>query len=283
MPVTLQPASAFPRTADGHPISVDPENPNCRAKQRTLRFDLLKDPNEPLAVDIEFQEFRHKDSAKWDHRIGRIGIVNTRGDIIYDTYVRYERDENVRVKMAPAVFGVTYQDISIANGAKPIGEAKKDIKEIMSGRTIIGHGMRLDIRALAPELEGNVTTFIDTQHMYGQVSLSTLAAVYLSMSIQDEVHNPAEDATATMLLYLRKYPYQNRTTFKPAPFTFVPNEFPALGFAQTSSKSSQINGKCNSTSHESSVKESDDGGHTKSGSSKKKSKGFKGEKVAWWK
>ena len=283
MPVILQPASAFLRTADGRPISVDPKNPNCRATQRTPRIDLLKDLEEPFAVDIEFQEFRQKGAAKWNHRIGRIGIVNTRGDIIYDTYVRYDWDENIEVKMPPPVFGVTYQDISIANGAKPIGEAKKDINRVMLGRTIIGHGMRLDIRALSPEFDDiRNLTFVDTQHIYGQVKLSTLAEAHLSMLIQDETHDPAEDAIAAMLLYLRQYPYQNRTDFKPLPFAYVPNDFPTLGSALASSKSTQVKGKYSSKGCGVNDADSDGREHTGTGTGNRKSKGSKGGRIVWW-
>ena len=228
MPVETQPASAFLVTTDGRNVLIDPKDPQCRATQRTPRFDLLKDSKEPLALDIEFQEYRAKDSVKWSHRIGRIAFVNTRGDTIYDTYVRYEFDENVNIKMPPACFGVTYRDISIANGAKPISEVEKELQKIMAGRTIIGHGMRLDIGAIKEELWNDVDV-VDTQNIYGQVALSTLSARYLEKSIQQSYHDPSEDARATMLLYLRHHPYSGRSDFKDTPFKYVDDDFPALG------------------------------------------------------
>ena len=230
MPVQTQPESACMFTADGRPILVDPKNPRCRAKQLTPCLDLLKDFDEPLALDIEFQEYRAKDAVKWAHRIGRIAFVNTRGESIYDTYVRYEYDQSISVKMPPAVFGVTYKDIRISNGAKPIFDVEQDLRKIMANRTIIGHGMRLDILAIDQSLWEGVHR-VDTQHLYGQVALRYLSADHLGESIQDEAHDPSEDARATMLLYLRKHPYKKRTDFKDAPFVFDADDFPALGSA----------------------------------------------------
>ena len=99
--VEIQPKEAVVYGADGKPLLIAPANPG-RATQITPRLDLLKDIDEPLAVDIEFQEYKPKDSEKWAHRIGRIAFVNTRGDVIYDCYFRYEFDEEVNVKMPPA-------------------------------------------------------------------------------------------------------------------------------------------------------------------------------------
>ena len=215
-------------TADGRRVLVDPKNPNCRATQTRPRFDLLKDPKEPLAVDIEFQEYRPKDAEKWAHRIGRIAFVNTRGDTIYDTYCRYEYDETISVKMPPAMFGVTYKDLRLANGAKPIREVNEDLSKIMYQRTIVGHGMRLDYLAIDQELWKDVNK-VDTQGIYGQRALSTLSSELLGISIQGQYHDPSEDANATMLLYLRRYPYNGRTNFEDAPFIYDEEDFPALG------------------------------------------------------
>ena len=215
--------------------------------------------NEPFAVDIEFQEYRPKDAFKWDHRIGRIAIVNTRGQTIYDTYVRYDFDETIQIKMPPARFGVTYQDISIANGAKPIRDVQINLNKIMLHRTIVGHGMRLDVRCLKPELKGDVV-FVDTQNIYGQVALPKLSVALLDMSIQDDFHSPVEDAIATMLLYLRQQPYQKRINFQPAPFTFEDNDFPTLGSATSAPK----HGKPNSSSDESKYQAQNSDSHSSS-------------------
>lgn len=211
-------------TADGRRIL---RNPNCRATQLYPRYDLLKGLDEPLAVGIEFQEFKPEGAEKWDHRIGRIAFVNTYGTAIIDTYFRYPYDEKIKVKLPPKQFGVEWSDLRIENGARPIDDVRDDLNKIMAGRTIIGHGMRLDIRSLTPELKNEVN-FVDTQHMYGQVKLEYLAAKYLKMDIQNGFHDPVEDAKATMGLYLLRHPYKNRTNFDPEPFEYKSDAFPTL-------------------------------------------------------
>jgi hypothetical protein len=86
--------------------------PGCRATKLIPNYELLKDPKEPLALDIEFQEYRHVDSVKWGHRMGRISIVNTRGETIYGTYVSYDYDPDVDVKMPPARYVANVQRLS---------------------------------------------------------------------------------------------------------------------------------------------------------------------------
>ena len=230
MPVNAQPASAFRQTSDGRLVRVTPQNPNTDATQTEPRWDLLKNLEEPLAVDIEFQTSRHEDAEKWSERIGHIGIVNTRGDLLYDTYVRYDYDPEVKVNMGLERFGVTYEKIRLENGALSIHEVKVHINKIMAGRTIILHGGKNDLKALLPELKYEVN-FVDTRLMYGgQQGLAKLAKDKLGMVIQVAgIHRPGEDAEATMLLYLLKYPYEGRNSFKEAPFVNEEVDFPILG------------------------------------------------------
>lgn len=150
--IQIQAADVTKYDANGKPIVVQ-TNPRCKATQTTPRWDLLsKDSNEPLAVDIEFQECKAPDQEKWHHRIGRIAFVNTRGKVIYDTFVRYEDEKDLSMKMGPKRFGATWQDIKLENGAKPIHEAEWELRKIMFGRKIIGHGLRLDIKAIDKKL-----------------------------------------------------------------------------------------------------------------------------------
>lgn len=83
---------------------------------------------------------------------------------------------------------------------------------------IVGHGMRLDLRAVGDvwtEAHNAGDLVFDTQHVYGQTKLSTLAAIYLQGSFN--FHDPTEDARATMLLYLLQNPYKGRFNFEDAP------------------------------------------------------------------
>lgn len=201
---------------------------NSRASCTTPNWSLLRDPKEPLAMDVEFQEHKGKGAEKWGHRMGRIAVVNTKGQTIYDVYVQYDYDPDVKTKMPPPVFGVTRKDLSSRNGAKESWEVEENLRKMFHGREIVGHGMRLDLTAVGDVWDEN-HSIVDTQHIYGQVKLSTLASEYLTGSFN--FHDPTEDARATMLLYLLYSPYKGRTGFGDAPL--LPSEldqnFPPLG------------------------------------------------------
>lgn len=111
-------ADAYYISPSGKPVLVSTTHPACRATCTEPNWDAVRDPKEPLALDIEFQEFRHKDDRKWSHRMGRVALVNTRGTTVYDTYVRYDYDPDVEVKLPPRVFNVTWKDLQLRNGAK---------------------------------------------------------------------------------------------------------------------------------------------------------------------
>lgn len=220
----------FTIAADGKKFLLPPKNPNCRATCTKVKWELLKDPKEPVAIDVEFQEFRGKDAEKWGHRMGRVAVVNSRGQVIYDTYASYDYDADTKTKMPPRCFGVERKDLYIRNGAKQSSEVEGNLKKIFHGRPVIGHGMRLD-RTAVGQIWAEEHEIHDTQSYYGQVALGTLAATYLDQDFN--FHDPTEDARATMLLYLRKFPYNNRTDFNDAPFKLDmgSKDFPSLAEA----------------------------------------------------
>ncbi|KAF2483658.1 hypothetical protein BDY17DRAFT_324375 [Neohortaea acidophila] len=191
----------------------------CRATQTTPRWHLLAaDKNEPLAIDIEFVDWKLKANpeSKFRHRLGRVALTNTRGQTIYDVYVNYPYNERVRRLLPPPVFGVLREDLMIRNGAKESKEVLKNLGNIIHGRTIVGHGMTQDLTTMDEKIWDRASTIVDTQHLYGQVKLSSLAAEFLDDGIQKTFHDPSEDASATMGLYLLKHPYQGRNGFKDA-------------------------------------------------------------------
>lgn len=233
--IVLQKYEAVIFNANGKPEWV--KNPNCKATQTTLRLDLLsKDTSEPLAVDIEFQTCKAKDADKWAFRVGRIAVVDTKGNVVYDTFVRYKDEENVAAKANP-MFGVTWQDLKIKNGAKWFEEVKEDLQKIMAGRIIVGHGMKHDIAALNSldaDLLKSAAKTVDTQALYGQINLQTLVCRHLG-DFDFQWHDPTYDAKATMLLYLLRHPYKGRTALQEK-LIFDDEEFPALGATPTKKK-----------------------------------------------
>ena len=135
--------SACTVSVDGKKVLIKPVNPSCRATCTSVQWDLLKNPKEPLALDIEFQEHREKGAEKWGHRMGRIAIVNTRRQTVLNTYVRYEYDAEVSTKMPPPVFGVTRKDLYLRNGARESMEVERELKKV--SLIYCGHPLRTKI------------------------------------------------------------------------------------------------------------------------------------------
>lgn len=83
--------------APAQSISLRNKDTGCRATQTTPRYDLILD-DEPVCMDIEFQRYcpqNDNPKVKWMHRIGRISLVNTRGDVVLDVYARYPYVEGI--------------------------------------------------------------------------------------------------------------------------------------------------------------------------------------------
>lgn len=201
--------------ANIQPLQQTGELYQCRATQLKPKFDLLR-VGETTAMDIEFQEYKHDTDNKWHHCVGRIAIVNTVGQFILDVYAAYPKDVNIRKKMPPAVFGVTWKDLLYDNGAVSALKVEQWVKKIVTGRKVVLHGGRLDLLAfmLIDDVWEGSERIIDSQRLYAnhhggrhwQVSLSTLAADILDRNIHNAGHSPVEDAIATMDLYLLRYP-----------------------------------------------------------------------------
>ncbi|KAK4544280.1 hypothetical protein LTR36_004490 [Oleoguttula mirabilis] len=181
----------------------------CRATQRTPRFYLLIN-GEPCYLDIEFQKYKIAGEAKERQRIGRIAILNSKGEVVLDVYAFYPREQGVEKRWQPACFGVVTQDLLYRNGAVAAAEVEAWVAQIVKGRTVVVHGGKHDMSAFYYEKEAiwATSTVVDTQSLYGQVALPTLADAYLGMSIQaGGFHSPVEDADATRELHLRLHPY----------------------------------------------------------------------------
>lgn len=214
--------------------------PYCNALQTTPLWHLVI-PGEPLALDIEFQEYfldpriwPHAEEAngKWHFRLGRVSVVNTLGQVILDTYVFYRNETGVKKKLPGAWrgFGVTWEDLKSVNGAQPAERVEGWLKELLTGRTVIVHGGSHDITAFYIHkdiLMNEETTVVDTQDVYAYEvynratpGLKATAEVILHKSIQENGHSSVEDALATMELYLHRYSYHGRS-LAPAPAATV--------------------------------------------------------------
>lgn len=82
--------------------ALNTDSSKGRATQPEPKLDILL-PGEPVALDIEFQEYFIAGGAKWAHRIGRAAVVNTKGETILDVYAAYPANEDIKKKMPPEV------------------------------------------------------------------------------------------------------------------------------------------------------------------------------------
>lgn len=160
-------------------------------------------------MDIEFQDYKRV-GCKQSHRVGRVAIVNTRGETVLDVYAVYNNEHNVKKKFPPARFGVKRDDLVFDNGAVHASEVEQSVKQILQDRTVIMHDGRHDQTAfyLVPDVF-SASKIFDTQSHYsymqfdGRPGLRTLTSSILGRTIQaGGRHSPVEDAVATMDLWL---------------------------------------------------------------------------------
>ncbi|KAK4565906.1 hypothetical protein LTR86_003755 [Recurvomyces mirabilis] len=192
------------------------QNPS-RATQTYPLYNLLL-PGEPCIVDIEFQNYKVDNSGPQKHRIGRIAILNTRGDVVLDAYAVYKNEDNVEKCFGPIywqeAFGVTKRDLILENGAIFASKVERWAANIFKDRIVVMHGGTHDRSAfyLTPKIF-ETSSIVDTQELYhyeqhdGTPGLKTLAGRILGRGVQKGAHTPVEDADATRELYLLKHPY----------------------------------------------------------------------------
>ncbi|PPJ51100.1 hypothetical protein CBER1_07899 [Cercospora berteroae] len=201
------------------------------AQQVEPRWDLLL-PGEPVACDIEFQNYHiagnvhgswHQKAGNdaWNNRLGWISILNTRGEIILDTFVYYPPEPNMRITMPRApgkTFGVTYNRVKPENGAVDGRIVEAWIDQIFANRLVILHGGTNDRSSFYyQDFFARAAAVPDTQREWSRTAegeynptpgLATLARKLLGRVIQaGGNHGPEEDAKATMDIYLLRHPY----------------------------------------------------------------------------
>ncbi|OUZ99995.1 Exonuclease [Macleaya cordata] len=131
--------------------------------------------------------------------LGRVTLVNTWGNVIYDEYVRpVERVVDFRTEIS----GIRPRDM---RKAKDFQSVQKKVAELINGRILVGHALRNDLKALLlshPKNDIRDTSEYRPFLKEGRKrALQVLAAEFLGVKIQDGEHCPIEDARAAMLLY----------------------------------------------------------------------------------
>ncbi|KAK4953712.1 auxilin-like clathrin-binding protein required for normal clathrin function [Elasticomyces elasticus] len=205
------------------PISLDPKpEPKkkdvlprpCRATQTWPLFHLLFE-GEPCFLDIEFQKYRPLGAPKEIHRIGRIAILNSKGQVVLDVYAAYPRVEGVaKCRLLPE-YGVEWEDLLYHNGAVKAIKVEQWVKRVVQDRPVVMHGGKQDLTSFFFETSIWATSrIIDTQVVFsdqqpkdGTPSLKTLAATIINRPIQKVFHSPVEEADAMRQVLLTRMPY----------------------------------------------------------------------------
>uniref|UniRef100_A0A6B2L9E0 RNA exonuclease 4 n=1 Tax=Arcella intermedia TaxID=1963864 RepID=A0A6B2L9E0_9EUKA len=159
-------------------------------------MDLLTDI---LALDCEMVGMYPRDISA----LGRVCIVNAKGDLIYDSHCLPEgRIQNYRTKYS----GIRPSDL---RGAPKFSVVQSIVLEIVKGRIIVGHDLKNDFSALEmthpPHLTRDTARFPPLMRTPTcPFRLKILTQHILGLEIQSASrhgHCPAEDARAALLIY----------------------------------------------------------------------------------
>ncbi|XP_022717189.1 RNA exonuclease 4 [Durio zibethinus] len=131
--------------------------------------------------------------------LGRVTLVNKWGNVIYDEFVRpVERVVDFRTRIS----GIRPRDL---RKAKDFQVVQKKVAELIEGRTLVGHALHNDLKALLlthPKKNMRDTSEYQPFLKEGRrKALRHLAAEVLGVEIQNGEHCPVDDARAAMLLY----------------------------------------------------------------------------------
>lgn len=153
-----------------------------------------------VAIDCEFVGVGDDDQSA----LARVSIVNYFGVILLDTFVKPKgRVTNWRTWVS----GVAPHHML---EAIPFAEAQEKVKNIIAGKTLVGHALGGDLKCL--ELKHPQKKIRDTSKYSGfrietkgyPPSLKKLISQHFKYDIQKGLHSSVEDARATMALF-RKF------------------------------------------------------------------------------
>lgn len=152
-----------------------------------------------LAMDCEMVGVSSQGSKS---ALGRVTLVNTCGNVVYDEYVRpLEYVVDFRTKIS----GIRPRNLK---KAKEFSIVQKKVAEMIKGRILVGHALHNDLKVLFlshPRKDIRDTAEYQPFLREGRKrALRDLAAEILSVKIQQKEHCSIEDARAAMLIY-KKY------------------------------------------------------------------------------
>jgi RNA exonuclease 4 len=94
-----------------------------------------------IAIDCEMMH------ANIGQVLGRVSIVNHEGQTVFDTFLCYP--ESIEITNTNQVYsGIDWDNINQKNGTQPFSEVQTQLVELLHDRTVIGHNIKKDLRAI---------------------------------------------------------------------------------------------------------------------------------------
>ncbi|PUZ51276.1 hypothetical protein GQ55_6G169900 [Panicum hallii var. hallii] len=182
-PPTLPPASKEPSPPAEAEVKLEPTSDDVSLTKA-------------VAIDCEMVGVGSDGSKS---ALGRVTLVNSFGNVVYDEYVRtVERIVDYRTRIS----GIRPKHM---NKAKEFWVVQKEVAELIKGRILVGHALHNDLKVLLlshPKKDIRDTSEYEIfRRERKRRSLRDLAAEVLGAKIQQNEHCPIEDARAAMLIY----------------------------------------------------------------------------------
>ncbi|KMZ63143.1 RNA exonuclease [Zostera marina] len=189
------PAPAAPEPLPGKGREMDDDQYQKTASILTPTSDDCSATDE-LAMDCEMVGVGI-DGRK--NALGRVTLVNTWGNVVYDEYVcPLERVVDFRTEFS----GIRPKNLK---KAKEFLVVQKKVSDLLKGRILVGHALHNDLKVLMlthPKKDIRDTAQYQPFKLKGRRrALRHLASQILNISIQQHEHCSIEDARSAMLIY----------------------------------------------------------------------------------
>lgn len=152
-----------------------------------------------LALDCEFVGIGPHGK---EHMLARVSIVNERGEVILDTYVKPQKTV---IDYRTDISGIRPE---LMESGQEYGAVRETVKLLLHGRILVGHALKNDLLVL--NLRHPRHMIRDTSRFHpiarrirslGTPSLKNLSKLILGEEIQTGTHDSVQDASATMKIY----------------------------------------------------------------------------------
>lgn len=149
--------------------------------------------------------------------VARVSIVNTRGECLYDKYVKPKEPV---MDYRTSVSGIRPEHLK--NG-EDFSVVQKEVAQMLKGRLLVGHALKHDLDVLYLSHPHKYQRDTSRYKPFRQLSngytpsLKKLACELLGKQIQTGEHDSVEDAKAAMQLYML---YRNKWEWEKKKQTF---------------------------------------------------------------